>query len=66
MILKLVVLSTSLQGNRTFQTILLKKLVLFIYAFTLVIGNYFGEEGCEQLQEILESFNMADVLGSLR
>ncbi|XP_009075278.1 PREDICTED: ran GTPase-activating protein 1 [Acanthisitta chloris] len=28
-------------------------------------GNYLGEEGCEQLQEILESFNMAAVLGSL-
>ncbi|KAM6386153.1 ran GTPase-activating protein 1 isoform 1-T1 [Alca torda] len=28
-------------------------------------GNYLGEEGCEQLQEILEGFNMASVLGSL-
>lgn len=28
-------------------------------------GNCFGDEGCEQLQEILESFNMADVLASL-
>lgn len=28
-------------------------------------GNALGEEGCEQLQEILEGFNMADVLGSL-
>ncbi|NXU48358.1 RAGP1 protein, partial [Turnix velox] len=28
-------------------------------------GNYLGEEGCEQLQEILEGFNMAAVLGSL-
>ncbi|KYO36255.1 ran GTPase-activating protein 1 [Alligator mississippiensis] len=28
-------------------------------------GNCLGEEGCEQLQEILEGFNMADVLGSL-
>uniref|UniRef100_A0A8C8RD83 Ran GTPase-activating protein 1 n=1 Tax=Pelusios castaneus TaxID=367368 RepID=A0A8C8RD83_9SAUR len=28
-------------------------------------GNALGEEGCEQLQEILENFNMADVLGSL-
>ncbi|XP_054843785.1 ran GTPase-activating protein 1 [Eublepharis macularius] len=28
-------------------------------------GNCFGEEGCDQIQEILESFNMADVLGSL-
>ncbi|XP_020643523.3 ran GTPase-activating protein 1 [Pogona vitticeps] len=28
-------------------------------------GNCFGEEGCEQLQEILEGFNMAQVLGSL-
>ncbi|NXA30486.1 RAGP1 protein, partial [Ibidorhyncha struthersii] len=29
-------------------------------------GNCLGEEGCEQLQEILEGFNMAAVLGSLR
>ncbi|KFQ35111.1 Ran GTPase-activating protein 1, partial [Mesitornis unicolor] len=29
-------------------------------------GNCLGEEGCEQLQEILEGFNMATVLGSLR
>uniref|UniRef100_A0A8C8AG97 Ran GTPase-activating protein 1 n=1 Tax=Otus sunia TaxID=257818 RepID=A0A8C8AG97_9STRI len=29
-------------------------------------GNCLGEEGCEQLQEILEGFNMASVLGSLR
>ncbi|NXT18217.1 RAGP1 protein, partial [Syrrhaptes paradoxus] len=28
-------------------------------------GNCLGEEGCEQLQEILEGFNMAAVLGSL-
>ncbi|KAL8221848.1 UNVERIFIED_CONTAM: hypothetical protein K2H54_074568, partial [Gekko kuhli] len=28
-------------------------------------GNCLGEEGCEQIQEILESFNMAEVLGSL-
>ncbi|NWX12514.1 RAGP1 protein, partial [Aegotheles bennettii] len=28
-------------------------------------GNCLGEEGCEQLQEILEGFNMATVLGSL-
>ncbi|XP_053111247.1 ran GTPase-activating protein 1 isoform X2 [Hemicordylus capensis] len=28
-------------------------------------GNCFGEEGCEQLQETLEGFNMAEVLGSL-
>uniref|UniRef100_A0A8C0E6A5 Ran GTPase activating protein 1 n=1 Tax=Bubo bubo TaxID=30461 RepID=A0A8C0E6A5_BUBBB len=28
-------------------------------------GNCLGEEGCEQLQEILEGFNMASVLGSL-
>nr|XP_003221037.1 PREDICTED: ran GTPase-activating protein 1 [Anolis carolinensis]XP_008108950.1 PREDICTED: ran GTPase-activating protein 1 [Anolis carolinensis] len=28
-------------------------------------GNCFGEEGCEQLQEILEGFNMAEVLASL-
>ncbi|NXK51076.1 RAGP1 protein, partial [Chauna torquata] len=29
-------------------------------------GNCLGEDGCEQLQEILEGFNMAAVLGSLR
>ncbi|KFO11571.1 Ran GTPase-activating protein 1, partial [Balearica regulorum gibbericeps] len=28
-------------------------------------GNCLGEEGCEQLQEILEGFSMAAVLGSL-
>ncbi|XP_066489794.1 ran GTPase-activating protein 1 isoform X2 [Tiliqua scincoides] len=28
-------------------------------------GNCFGEEGCEQLQEILEGLNMAEVLASL-
>ncbi|KAM6304084.1 ran GTPase-activating protein 1 isoform 2-T2 [Podargus strigoides] len=28
-------------------------------------GNCLGEEGCEQLQEIIEGFNMAAVLGSL-
>ncbi|XP_040411279.1 ran GTPase-activating protein 1-like [Cygnus olor] len=28
-------------------------------------GNCLGEEGCGQLQEILEGFNMAAVLGSL-
>ncbi|XP_010283011.1 PREDICTED: ran GTPase-activating protein 1 [Phaethon lepturus] len=28
-------------------------------------GNCLGEEGCEQLQEILEGFSMATVLGSL-
>ncbi|KAM4651056.1 ran GTPase-activating protein 1 [Discoglossus pictus] len=28
-------------------------------------GNCLGEEGCEHLQEILDSFNMASVLGSL-
>ncbi|XP_009875567.1 PREDICTED: ran GTPase-activating protein 1 [Apaloderma vittatum] len=28
-------------------------------------GNCLGEEGCEQLQEILEGFNMGAVLGSL-
>ncbi|NXI44006.1 RAGP1 protein, partial [Galbula dea] len=28
-------------------------------------GNSLGEEGCEQLREILEGFNMAAVLGSL-
>ncbi|KAH0616850.1 hypothetical protein JD844_028278 [Phrynosoma platyrhinos] len=28
-------------------------------------GNCFGVEGCEQLQEILEGFNMAEVLASL-
>ncbi|NXG80793.1 RAGP1 protein, partial [Baryphthengus martii] len=28
-------------------------------------GNSLGEEGCEQLQEVLEGFNMAAVLGSL-
>ncbi|NXN13421.1 RAGP1 protein, partial [Indicator maculatus] len=29
-------------------------------------GNTLGSEGCEQLREILESFNMAAVLGPLR
>lgn len=29
-------------------------------------GNALGEEGCEQLQEVLDSFNMAKVLASLR
>ncbi|PIN88308.1 hypothetical protein AB205_0145000, partial [Aquarana catesbeiana] len=29
-------------------------------------GNNFGEEGCEHIQEILDGFNMASVLGSLR
>ncbi|NXH20016.1 RAGP1 protein, partial [Bucco capensis] len=28
-------------------------------------GNSLGEQGCEQLQEILEGFNMAAVLGSM-
>lgn len=28
-------------------------------------GNNFGEEGCEHIQEILDGFNMASVLGSL-
>ncbi|XP_031206018.1 ran GTPase-activating protein 1 isoform X3 [Mastomys coucha] len=28
-------------------------------------GNALGEEGCEQLQEVLDSFNMAKVLASL-
>ncbi|OCT83142.1 hypothetical protein XELAEV_18025680mg [Xenopus laevis] len=28
-------------------------------------GNCLGEEGCEQVQEILESINMANILGSL-
>nr|XP_045009012.1 ran GTPase-activating protein 1 isoform X2 [Jaculus jaculus] len=28
-------------------------------------GNTLGEEGCEQLQEVLDSFNMAKVLASL-
>ncbi|KAM4722127.1 ran GTPase-activating protein 1 [Rhinophrynus dorsalis] len=28
-------------------------------------GNYLGEEGCEHVQEILDGFNMATVLGSL-
>ncbi|KAM5148512.1 ran GTPase-activating protein 1 [Mantella aurantiaca] len=28
-------------------------------------GNNFGEEGCEHIQEILDGFNMATVLGSL-
>ncbi|XP_072277264.1 ran GTPase-activating protein 1 [Pyxicephalus adspersus] len=28
-------------------------------------GNNFGEEGCELIQEILDGFNMANVLGSL-
>lgn len=30
------------------------------------LGNALGEEGCEQLQEVLDSFNMAKVLASLR
>lgn len=29
-------------------------------------GNNLGEEGCEQLQEVLDGFNMAKVLASLR
>lgn len=29
-------------------------------------GNTLGEEGCEQLQEVLDGFNMAKVLASLR
>ena len=29
-------------------------------------GNTLGEEGCEQLQEVLDGFNMARVLASLR
>lgn len=29
-------------------------------------GNALGEEGCEQLQEVLDSFHMAQVLASLR
>ena len=28
-------------------------------------GNALGEEGCEQLQEVMDSFNMAKVLASL-
>lgn len=29
-------------------------------------GNTLGEEGCEQLQEVLDGFSMATVLASLR
>lgn len=29
-------------------------------------GNMLGDEGCEQLQEALQSFDMAGVLASLR
>lgn len=29
-------------------------------------GNILGEEGCEQLQEVLDGFSMAKVLASLR
>lgn len=46
--------------------ILLVTGMLLTYASIIVTGNSFGEEGCEQLQEILEGFNRAEVLGSLR